>query len=120
MLDADDQFHRSAQTAWATLLEQEEPLITTNYVVVEASALLARRAGFRHVRVFSTDIVPVLGVHWVDEALHDRAVAALLGAGQRNLSLVDCVSFEIMRQLGLDTAFAFDADFVQQGFRCIP
>jgi predicted nucleic acid-binding protein len=52
--------------------------------------------------------------------LHDRAIAALLTAGARDLSLVDCVSFEVMRLLGLDTAFAFDAHFAQQGFRSLP
>ena len=31
-----------------------------------------------------------------------------------------CVSFEMMRLLGLDTAFTFDAHFADQGFRCIP
>ena len=52
--------------------------------------------------------------------LHERAVAALLTAGDRDLSLVDCVSFEVMRRSGLDTAFAFDEGFTKQGFRVTP
>lgn len=32
---------------------------------------------------------------------------------------VDCVSFEIMRQLGIDTAFSFDPHFTRHGFKCI-
>jgi predicted nucleic acid-binding protein len=35
----------------------------------------------------------------------------------RDLSLVDCVSFEIMRDLGIATTFSFDDHFAQQGFR---
>ena len=115
-----DEHHRAAHDHWAELLAGDEPLITSNYVLVETLALLARRVGFQAVRSFQTDFVPVLQVSWVDEALHERAIAALLTAGTRDLSLVDCVSFEVMRGLGLETAFAFDAHFAQQGFRCIP
>jgi predicted nucleic acid-binding protein len=32
------------------------------------------------------------------------------------LSLVDCVSFTVMKDLGLTTAFAFDRHFEQAGF----
>ncbi|MDP2661720.1 MAG: hypothetical protein Q8R28_13415 [Dehalococcoidia bacterium] len=71
-------------------------------------------------RDFQTQFVPLLRVHWVNESVHKLAVAALLTAGRRNLSLVDCVSFETMRRLGLDKAFAFDAHFAEQGFNCVP
>jgi len=47
-------------------------------------------------------------------------MGALLTAAARDLSLVDCVSFAIMRERNLDTAFAFDRHFTQQGFTCIP
>jgi predicted nucleic acid-binding protein len=115
-----DEHHRAARDRWTELLTGDEPLISTNYVLVETLALLARRVGFQAIRDFQADFVPVLQVSWVDQALHERAMAALLTAGMRDLSLVDCVSFAVMRGLGLDTAFAFDAHFVQQGFGCIP
>ena len=47
-------------------------------------------------------------------------MAAVLSAGRRRLSLVDCVSFDVMTRLGIDVCFAFDAHFREQGFRCIP
>jgi len=62
---------------------------------------------------------PLLHIEWVDETLHQAGVVALLTANRRQLSLVDCISFETMRRLGLDTAFAFDQHFVEQGFRCL-
>lgn len=106
-----------AYDRWAELLEGDEALLTSNYVVLETLALVGRRMGPLAVRDFQTNVVPALEVVWVDEPLHQRAVAALLTAGLRDLSLVDCVSFELMRQLGLQTAFAFDAHFVQQGLK---
>ena len=39
---------------------------------------------------------------------------------RRQLSLVDCASFDIMRRLGLRDVFAFDPHFAEQGFRCLP
>lgn len=104
---------------WTALLGGPNIPLTSNYILLETIALLGRRIGPAAVRDFQTAFTPALRVMWVGEALHQRAVAALLTAGQRDLSLVDCVSFEIMRQLGLDAAFAFDQHFVQQGFQSI-
>jgi len=56
----------------------------------------------------------------LDESLHGRANAAPPTAVDRGLSLVDCFSFELMRRLGPNSAFAIDTHFAQQGFRCIP
>lgn len=120
LVNAADVNHSAASDYWDSLAQQPEPLITSNYVLLETAALLGRRFGLSAVRDFPSRLTPLLEVHWVDEALHNRAMAALLTAGQRDLSLVDCVSFELMRQLGLDTAFTFDAHFAQQGLRPVP
>ncbi len=119
-LDADDRNHQAAKSAWSELARERETIIASNYVLVETVALVGRRLGLQAVRDLQTLIVPVLQVFWVDEPLHERAIAALLTASKRDLSLVDCVSFEIMRRLGLGRAFAFDSHFASQGFQCVP
>ena len=65
-------------------------------------------------------LAPILHPVWVDESVHASAVASLLAAGRRGLSLVDCTSFELMRRNGLDEALALDRDFVDQGFGVSP
>jgi predicted nucleic acid-binding protein len=40
-------------------------------------------------------------------------------ANRRSLSLVDCVSFVVMRQLAIRDAFAFDRHFEEQGFTLV-
>ena len=55
-------------------------------------------------------------IEWVGMSLHGRAVDALEDAG-RTVSLVDQVSFLVMRAHGIDEAFAFDRHFASAGFR---
>jgi len=93
VLDAGDAQHPHARAAWETLLQQDEPLLTTSYVLVETFALVQNRLGMDAVRVLADDVVPVLRVHWVGEPQHRLGVTALVAAGRRQLSLVDCVSF---------------------------
>ena len=57
-----------------------------------------------------------LRMHWVTEDDHASAVELHSRAGRRRLSLVDCVSFIVMRRLGIVSALAFDADFQMEGF----
>jgi predicted nucleic acid-binding protein len=47
------------------------------------------------------------------------AVAGLLAAGRRQLSLVDCASFAVLRAEGQREAFAFDRHFQEEGFRLL-
>ncbi|MGA9347843.1 MAG: PIN domain-containing protein [Anaerolineae bacterium] len=120
VLDADDENHDAAKQIWEDLLTQEVVLVCSNYVLVETLALVQRRLGIPAVRVFQEDIMPTLNIEWVDESLHQVGIAGVLAAARRELSLVDCVSFEIMRRLGIKTAFVFNHHFDEQGFECLP
>jgi len=118
ILDAKDESHSAARDRWVELLESDQFLVTTNYIVLETCALAQNRLGMAAVRAIQDDVVPVLEVQWVDQETHSLAMAALLAAGRRKLSLVDCSSFVMMRRQGIRNAFAFDKHFVEEGFRC--
>ena len=116
LLDADDQHHSHARSAWTRLIEDEERLTTSNYVLVETYALVRSRLGVAALRALVEDLVPILDVLWLDTDLHEHASAALLAAGRRRLSLVDCTSFVLMRHHGFQRVFAYDRHFTDQGF----
>lgn len=116
VLDADEASHLRADAIWRRLIGERSPLVTTNYVLVETVALAQSRLGLEATRALQQDVVPILRVLWVTEELHQTAMTALVTAGRRRLSLVDCVSFEVMRREGLHQAFAFDRHFSEQGF----
>jgi predicted nucleic acid-binding protein len=116
----EDHNYPQALRIWETLVKEENNLFTNNYVVVESISLFQNRFGIDKVRTFQTKLVPFLTVDWVDENQHTATIHHLLSANRRPLSLVDCASFETMRQLGIDTAFTFDEHFRDQGFNVIP
>ena len=120
VLDGDDAGHAKAAQAWKDILSTDIGLVTTNYVVVETCALVQNRLGLGALRFFHENIVPVLRIQWVDEAVHHAAVGTLLAVARKNLSLVDCVSFETMRLLGISSAFTLDKHFKEQSFHCLP
>jgi predicted nucleic acid-binding protein len=120
VLDADDQNHPAAAGLWKELVTTETELVCTNYILLEAFALIQNRLGLEAVRTFHEDMMPLLQIAWIEAEEHARGVAALLTAGRRQLSLVDCISFETMRAAGINQTFSFDRHFAQQGFVCKP
>jgi predicted nucleic acid-binding protein len=116
LADAGDPNHDPARARFRAALQTGERFLTHNYVLLESIALVQHRLGLpaalrvaREGRRFD--------VEWVDEAMHDEAVAGLAGARPRRVSLVDQMSFLVMRRRGVAAALAFDDDFPQEGFR---
>lgn len=116
VLDADDSKHTKAKPFWDKIIKNDDILLCHNYILVETSALVLKRLGVEAVRVFEQDIFPILRVIWVTKEVHSAAVSAHLMADRRTLSLVDCVSFEVMRRTGVRKAFAFDRHFQDYGY----
>lgn len=119
-VDQSDARYGAVLAAWDLIESAEDELVTTNYVLMEAVALLQSRLGLGAVRDFVDSIVPLLSVEWVEPEIHEAGLAAVLAANRRELSLVDCVSFEVMRRLGIRQAFALDGHFREQGFEVVP
>lgn len=116
LLERDDLHHKTADRQWKQLLDSRAALVTSNYVVVETCALLQRRLGLAAVRVFMEELLPVVTVEWVSPQLHGAAYEAVLAANRKDLSLVDCVSFAMMRAQAARYALTFDRHFREQGF----
>lgn len=120
LLDSDDAEHGAATEYLVELADTVTELVSHDYVVVETTALVQHRLGMRSVRRLHNHVLPAVAVRSVPPEARDVAVAALLAAEQRRVSLVDRVSFELMRRWELQTAFAFDDDFDRQGLTRVP
>jgi uncharacterized protein len=117
-LDASDANHARAASTMRTHAGSES-LLTHNYIVVEASALVHRRLGPGATRALLNDVLPAFEIEWVSQEVHRVATAAFLAAARRRTSFVDWVSFEVMRTRAILRAFAFDRDFAAAGFELL-
>ena len=120
LLDADDPQHGPALKAFSELLEGDAPLVIHSFVVLESVALVQARLGLDAVAGLRDELLPVAQVVWAGAEAYERAFDTLLAARRRAVSLVDWVSFDTMRRLGLRRAFAFDVHFAEQGFELVP
>lgn len=116
LLSTTDDNHARAKRAFGNLRARQALLVSTSYVLVETYALVGRRLGLDAVRSFRADFAPLIDVVWVDETLHNAGVDLLLDRRKRLFSLVDAVSFIVMRQRSVAEAFAIDPHFEQEGF----
>ena len=119
LADQADPQHENAKGRMQAALESREEILTHNYVLVEAMALLQSRLGLEAALGLARDS-RTFDIVWVDEATHEEAMRRLNRQGKRRVSLVDQVSFLVMRRRGVRIAMAFDRDFEEEGFRLFP
>jgi predicted nucleic acid-binding protein len=112
--------HQAVLDAFRTAAERGRRMVTTNYVLVETTALLQHRIGLPPVRDLEERILPLVTVHWVSSELHRRAVERLFRTDKRRVSLVDAMSFIVMDAEGLSDVLGLDPDFATEGFRLLP
>ena len=117
-LDRDTAQHEEVVASIADVFRERRG-ITHNYVLIETEALVRRRLGTGVVRRLLEDVVPALETVWVDAELHAAAVTAHLRSLRRRSSLVDQVSFELMRRRDVRRALALDRDFAREGFELV-
>lgn len=120
LVNTQDGFHEIAKRQWQNVLENDDTLVCTNYVIVESISLIQRRLGMDFISALQIKILSLIETEWMDETQHETALDVFLAANRRQLSLVDCSSFETMRRLKIETVFTFDEHFREQGFTVIP
>ena len=116
LLDAEDAGHDLAFPAWSSDIDACAGFVTTNCVIVEAVAVAQRRRGIDAVCTLVDEYLPLIEVGSVSTEDRTAALSAPPAAGRRRLSLVDCVSFTVMRRLGVREYLGLAPPFEEQGF----
>lgn len=113
LLDRDDANHSSAAELFRKALEDQRPLLTSNFVVAEAHALILHRLG-REAAATWLEAIPaqVVRASADDE---QRARAIIRQYRDKEFSYCDAVSFALMERLHVTFALAFDRHFQQYG-----
>jgi predicted nucleic acid-binding protein len=94
-----------------------QPIVVTDAVLLEIGNALSRMDRDAAVQIIE-DLRESPGVTVVNltPELFESAFDLYRRHTDKQWGLVDCVSFVVMRSLGLTTALAFDQHFVQAGF----
>ena len=107
--------HEQAQIAYQSATFR----FTHSYVLAEFVALAnARRLPRLSSLTFLANLVdnPDIETIWIDEDVHQAAMALLFARPDKAYSLCDAVSFVLMRRHGILRALTTDRHFVQEGF----
>lgn len=119
LISASDDFHNEARQTYEGLIDREQELWTTSYILVEMTALVHRRLGFDPLRTFMEGIENIVQVFWVDRTVHNEAWKQLLASHGAGLSFVDRTTALAAGHLRAHV-FTFDRGFVQQGIPVMP
>lgn len=113
-----DRYHSTAVALFETL---EAEVVTTDYVLVELAALMARgdaRSPFvRFVERLQSDPSTILVR--TSPHLFDEGLALFVDRPDKEWSLTDCISFILMRDKNMTEALASDHHFEQAGFHVL-
>ena len=117
--DESDQYHVEAlQFREQVLRKRRYEVITSSYILNETLTLIRFKISIKASIDFSKKIrmsevvkmVPVSG------ELEEKALDIFERYDDKDFSFTDCVSFVIMRAMGIKEAFAFDQHFDQMEF----
>ena len=111
LLDANDADHGRAVQVGRQIALARRPSFITNYIEVEAHALLLRKLG----RVLAREWLLTGGLPVVRAlpAEEDRAREIIARHSDKNWSLCDAISFAVLEARGVRRAFTFDHHFQQ-------
>lgn len=116
-----DTKHRAASETLLELSRERTPLLTTDLVLLESYILVHARTGRAGLLRFRDIIARTPWLECIVTTPEHQAEAWRLieQRSDKNYSFVDAASFVVMRLLGLDRAFTFDADFSREGFEML-
>ena len=116
---ADDPNHDPVQGA---LEHWEGRLVTSNYIFDEVITLIRMRVGYRPARTIG-ELLRDPRLIDLPRATNDdeqEAWRLFCHHTDKAYSFTDCVSFAMMRRLGIETAITTDKHFHQAGFQVQP
>lgn len=116
-----DQFHSRAVELSFEIEEKKAGIVTTQGILLEIGNALAkikyRKKAVRLLQELESD--KRTSIVDLTPDLYDRAFELFRDRTDKDWSLVDCISFVVMREKGINDALTGDEHFVQAGFRAL-
>ncbi|MBI4374026.1 MAG: PIN domain-containing protein [Deltaproteobacteria bacterium] len=115
---ARDQYHPDALALWKKVYDEKIGCVTSNFVLVELISLLIYRFGNKAAlqaarEIYTSHAIQIISINL---ELELKALDWLEKFSDQNFSMTDAVSFALMEEKKLKTAFTFDHHFEIAGF----
>ena len=119
---ANDQNHHAALHHWQRIGPLLPVLVTTSYVFDEVVTFFNSRGHHAKAVQVGNNLLlsPSVQFMQVDEHLFHAGWQYFQQHQDKHYSLTDCISFIVMQQANIITAFTFDRHFAQAGFQSEP
>ncbi len=121
LIDDKDIFHNEAVQKLAELKDSGVNFVTSNFILDESFTLIRVKCGLKlalELKRYLEESSIVLKIARVTVADEAGAWKWFLKDWSK-LSFTDCVSFALMKRLGLKNVAAFDNDFKRAGFQIV-
>jgi uncharacterized protein len=121
LLNSSDTLHSIASTAWQDLRRQGCSIVLTDWVIAETGNGLARTSA-RSRFADAVELIrssPHARIISISERLFLEALDLYTKRPDKTWGLVDCASFIVMEEEGINEAFTNDRHFVQAGLTCL-
>ena len=119
LADASDRWHAAARQAYEEQVRNGETLVVTNLIWAETIALVERRLSRDVAILVARALERGYRTEWVDPRRHAMALESWRAGRVSGASFVDCASFVVMREVGIDRFLGFDRHFSAAGFHPI-
>ena len=125
LVDRRDVDHQVAVTANRGFVGADRKFLTTNFVFGETITLIRYKLNHETALQFQQIFQEMVNGNLLEfvrvSEAHERVAWQIFEKYQdQRFSYVDCTSFAVMRDLGLDEAFTRDNHFATMGFRRVP
>ncbi len=120
LLDVSQPYHPLAATIYRSERQRRSPVLTTNYVLLELVALLDSPLRIPRLQIVeminSIKASPHITILHIGADLDRQSWELLANRQDKHWSLVDCSSFVVMHDHGIQDALTTDHHFSQAGF----
>jgi uncharacterized protein len=118
LVNKSDAAHQKARKVRDTLLKDHIEFVVTNYVMVEIANALCK-APHRETAVKLINFIEMtenIQIVEIDKEIYKEVWRVYSTYMDKEWSLTDCTSFEVMKERGITKAFTTDKHFEQAGF----
>ena len=121
LVDKTERYHEKAIEMSNKIAKEKLEIVISDHILSETITLVRGKIGFRESLLIGKKLLDskITTLVIINEKILNNAWDIFLKYSDKDFSFIDCISFAVMEQEGIDTAFTFDHHFEQIGFKIL-